>query len=115
MANKTRHEFRPTWAAWFWLLVLTIGTFAPYVWWRRRGVRYEVTDSRVIKHTGRLSNATDEFLLDDVTRVRTKQTLGEKLLGGGTITIDTGVDELTISAVPNHTGVVETIRETQAA
>jgi len=86
---------------------------APYVWWKRRGLRYTITENRVIKHTGRMSDATDEFRLADIKRVRTKQSLGEKVLGGGTIVIDTGVDELTIKAVPNYNVVVETIREYQ--
>lgn len=105
-----RHEFRPTWAAWFWLLVLTVGMAAPYVWWHRRGVRYEVTPDRVVKHTGRLSSKTDEFQLEDVKRVRTKQSVGEKLFGAGSIVIDSGVDEMKLSAVPNHDQVVQSIR-----
>jgi uncharacterized membrane protein YdbT with pleckstrin-like domain len=113
VTTDTLHEFRPTWAAWFWILVVTIGMAAPYVWWRRRGVRYEITDSRVMEHTGRLSSETDEFLIDDITRVQTRQSLGERLIGGGTIVVDTGVDELTLAAVPNHQDVVETIREAQ--
>jgi uncharacterized membrane protein YdbT with pleckstrin-like domain len=112
MANRNvLHEFRPTWAAWFWSLVLTMGIALPWVWWRRRGVRYEVTDERVIRHTGRLSTATDEFALEDVSRIRTCRSVGEKLLGGGTVVIDTGIDEMVISAVPEYEAVVSTLRK----
>jgi uncharacterized membrane protein YdbT with pleckstrin-like domain len=83
---------------------------APYVWWHRRGVRYEVTPDRVMKHTGRLSSKTDEFQLENVKRVRTKQSVGEKLFGAGSIVIDSGVDEMKLSAVPNHDQVVQSIR-----
>jgi len=109
------HEFRPTWAAWFWILVCTVGVAIPYVWWRRRGVRYEVTDDRIVKHTGRLSSKTDEFLISEIKRIKTSQSLGEKLLGGGTITVDSGTDSLTLAAVPDHQSVAETIRANQPA
>lgn len=115
MSEQTLHEFRPTWAAWFWPIVLTLGFALPYVWWKRRGIRYEVTENRVIEHRGRITKQTDAFLLDDVTRVKTNQTLGERILGGGTVVLDTGVDELTLTAVPNHQHVVSTIEDAQAA
>jgi len=110
-SSDALHEFRPTWAAWFWHMVLTFGMFAPIAWWLRRGVRYEVLDDRVVKHSGRLSSNTDEFALSRVSRIRTSQSLGEKLLGGGTIVLDTGVDEMRIAATPNHDAVAESIRE----
>lgn len=107
------HEFRPTWAAYFWPIVLSLGIYTPIAWWLRRGLRYTVTNKRVIKHTGRVSSKTDEFRLADVTRVKTSQSLGEKLLSGGTIVIDTGVDELTLKSVPEHSAVVSSIRSAQ--
>lgn len=88
MTEGTIYEFRPSWAAWFWLLVITLGFAFPYVWWRRRGTRYEITDSRIIHHTGRLSSSTNEFKLDRVTQVKTHQSLTERLFGVGTITLD---------------------------
>jgi uncharacterized membrane protein YdbT with pleckstrin-like domain len=109
------HEFRPTWAAWFRMMLCTGGFAIPYVWWRRRGVRYEVTDDRIVKHTGRLSSRTDEFLISEIKRIKTSQSFGEKLLGGGTITVDSGMDSLTLAAVPDHQSVAETIRANQPA
>jgi uncharacterized membrane protein YdbT with pleckstrin-like domain len=112
--TKTLHEFRPSWAAWFWWMVLSFGILIPYVWYRRRGVRFTVTEERVIKHTGRVGSATEEIQISEVSRIKTSQSLGEKLLGGGTITLDTGPDKMTLSAVPNHEKVVETIRQRQS-
>lgn len=106
-------EFRPSWAAWFWLLVISFGMAVPYVWWRRRGVRYELTENRIIKHTGRLSSKTDEFDLSTISRVKTKQALGEKFFGVGTITVDSGVDELTLKAVPNYSDIADRLRRAQ--
>ena len=113
MSERTLQEFRPSWAAWFWLIVLTFGLALPYVWWRRRGVRYEITNSRVIRHTGRVSSSTDEFQLDRVTRVQTHQSLTERIFGVGAITLDAGVDEMTLTAVPNYEQVAESIRQAQ--
>ena len=113
MSEEIIHEFRQSWAAWFWLILLTFGLALPYVWWRRRGMRYEVTDSRIIRHTGRVSSSTNEFQLDRVTRVKTHQSLTERLFGVGTITLDAGVDEMTLKAVPKHKKVAKSIRRSQ--
>jgi len=113
MSERTIQEFRPSWAAWFWLIFFTLGFALPYVWWRRRGIRYEITESRVIRHTGRVSSSTDEFQLARVTRVRTHQTLTQRLFGVGTIILDAGVDEMTLKAVPNHEQVAKAIRQAQ--
>lgn len=113
MNEETHQEFRPAWAAWFWLIVFTFGFALPYVWWRRQGIRYEMTDSRVIRHTGRVSSSTDEFQLNRVTRIQTHQSLIERIFGVGTITLDAGVDEMTLKAVPNHEQVADSIRHSQ--
>lgn len=88
---------------------------APYVWWRRRGVRCSIYEDRVVKHTGRMGSATEEIRFDDVSRVRTSQSIGERILGCRPIVVDTGVDGLTLAAVSNHTDVVETIHQPQTA
>lgn len=111
--TATRHEFRPSWAAWFWSLVLSMGLLAPWAWWRRRGVRYEILDDRVVRHTGRLSSATEEIQLADVSRIETRQSIGDRLFGTGSIVVDTGVDRLVLSSIPNHDRVAETIRSRQ--
>lgn len=113
MSGRTLHEFRPSWAAWFWLIVITFGIAIPYVWWRRRGIRYEVTDTSVIQHTGRISASTDEFQLDRVTRIQTNQSFIERIVGVGSITVDTGDDEMTLTSVPNYKRVADSIRNNQ--
>jgi len=111
--RETLHEFRPTWAAWFWLLIFSVGFALPYVWWRRRGVRYTISEDRVVRHTGRLGSSTDEIQLEDVSRIRTQQSIGDKLFGSGSIVVDTGVEQRTLSSIPNHDRVAETIRSRQ--
>jgi len=111
MGTPSTLEFRPSWAAWFWTLALTFGLAFPYVWWRRRAVRYEITAGRVVRHTGRLSSSTDEFQTAQITRVKTQQSLTERLFNVGTITVDTGVDAMTLRAVPNQDRVAAAIRD----
>ena len=74
-------------------------------------MRYEVTDSQIIRHTGRVSSSTNEFQLDKVSRVETHQSLSERIFGVGSITVDSGVDEMTLKAVPSHKKIANTIRE----
>jgi uncharacterized membrane protein YdbT with pleckstrin-like domain len=113
MSEATIYEFHHSWAAWFWLLVLSFGGALPYVWWWRRGTRYEITNSRVIRHSGRLSSSTGEFQLDRVTWVTTHQSLPERLFGVGTITLNAGDDEMTIKSVPKYKRVSEATRQAQ--
>ncbi len=126
MANKIsgiklqRHEvvyqsFRPTFSVWFWPIVLTVVVWIPLAWWRRQNVRYIITNERVITRHGLLRSTSEEFQFSDVSRLETSKSLGERVLGGGTITVDTGTDELTLRAVPNHRAVAATIRKGQAS
>jgi hypothetical protein len=108
--EEVLHSFRPKISAWFWPILLTCGLWLPVALWNRRKVRYVVTDKRVIKKRGRLSSSTEEFRLSDVSRLETNRSFGERILGGGTITLDTGVDQMTLKAVPKHSTVAATIR-----
>lgn len=110
--EEIQHSFRPKWAAWFGLIVMTIGLGLPIAWWQRRKTKYIITNRRVIqKRSTLVSSRSDEFRLADVQRIRTSKSMGERILGGGTIELDTGVDEITLKAVPNHSTVVSTLRE----
>jgi hypothetical protein len=111
--EEVLHDFRPSWAAWFWSICLTFGFWIPVAWWQRQGIRYIVTDERVIRKRGRLGSTTNEFRLADVARLETGRSFGERIFGSGTIILDTGVDELRMKAVPNHTEVAATIRSGQ--
>jgi hypothetical protein len=108
------HDLRPKWAAWLWPIVLTFGFYIPIAWLKRRRTRYIITDRRAILKRGSWSTShTEEFQLSDVTRLRTNQSLGEKLIGGGTLVLDVGVDELRLTAVPDHSEVAASIRGAQ--
>jgi membrane protein YdbS with pleckstrin-like domain len=65
------------------LLVLAL------VWLRVARYRYEVTNRRAIAREGLLSQTTSEIQLDDVRNIVVQKSLGERLLGLGTIELST--------------------------
>lgn len=108
------HDLRPKWSAWIWPIVFTCGIYAVVAWRKRQTMRYIVTDTRAIFKRGSWAgSSTEEFRLSDVRRLRTETSLGEKIIGGGTLILDTGVDQLRLAAVPNHSDVAASIREAQ--
>lgn len=111
MQSDVQHEITPAWTVWLWPLVITLGWGLPFVWWRRKTTTYRVYDDRVTRTRGWLGTTTEEYQLSSVKSIRTKQSASDKLLSVGTVTLDTGVDELTLRGVPNYGKVASTIRE----
>jgi len=58
-----------------------------YVWYRRRRIRYIVTDYRILVVTGVTAQATNEAWLEDVKGMQTGASFFERLLGHGHITV----------------------------
>lgn len=58
-----------------------------YVWYRRRRIRYIVTDYRVLVVTGITTQATNEAWLEDIKGMQTGASFFERLLGHGHITV----------------------------
>jgi len=58
-----------------------------YVWYRRRKVRYLVTDYRILVVTGVTTQATNEAWLEDIKGMQTGASFFERLLGHGHITV----------------------------
>jgi len=112
-ADNVIHEFRPSWSAWAFIIAITCGLALPWVWWKRLATKYRVTEHRVVRKTGVFTTSTDEFRLDRVTRIQTSQSYTERYFGVGSITLDAGVDEMTMESVPNYETVAESIREAQ--
>lgn len=143
-------DARPAWTAWTLHLVfaalLLLGGLAAdasstqnagivsgvlvvaYVWYQRRGVRYLVTDRRIIVATGISSNATNEAWMVDVRGMQTGASFVEKLLGHGHITVSTDIlprgsmlpwsgtfRGMTLGGIGNYEAVADVIRERQAA
>lgn len=58
-----------------------------YVWYRRRRIRYVVTDYRILVVTGVTAQATNEAWLEDIKGMQTGASFFERLLGHGHITV----------------------------
>lgn len=58
-----------------------------YVWYRRRRIRYIVTDYRILVVTGITTQATNEAWLEDIKGMQTGASFFERLLGHGHITV----------------------------
>lgn len=58
-----------------------------YVWYRRRRIRYIVTDYRILVVTGLTAQATNEAWLEDIKGMQTGASFFERLLGHGHITV----------------------------
>lgn len=68
------------------LLLIWLGLLAVLIW-RKLGVRYELTPTRLIHQRGVLTRHTQRLELIDVDDVGTRQGLIERLLGVGTIVV----------------------------
>ena len=104
-------ETRPSWSVWVWQILAAVGLllvglvaggqtgsqFIPvvtivvalgilaWIWYRRRRIRYVVTDRRAMIVTGISSKKTTEIWLADARSMQTGASLLERLLGHGTV------------------------------
>jgi hypothetical protein len=58
-----------------------------YVWYKRRRIRYLVTDYRILVVTGITTQATNEAWLEDIKGMQTGASFFERVLGHGHITV----------------------------
>ncbi|MFI7441264.1 PH domain-containing protein [Nonomuraea indica] len=68
------------------LALLTVWSFVPYLRWKNTG--YVLTTHRFTISTGVLNKSTDEIPMAGLTTVSSDQTLIERLLGCGTLTVE---------------------------
>lgn len=99
----------------FFGAVIVAGLFFGYIYLARMRSRYIVTNQRVKKSVGLLTNSTGEARISDIRSLSTQQGLVERFLGKGTVQIDsTGAGgTLGISGVSNHEELANLIREQQ--
>lgn len=85
-----------------------------WVWLEHRTTRYRITARRVEYERGVFTRQVDSLELWRVLDVRYKQTLLDRLLGNGTITL-VGTDqthpELALHGLPNHRRLFDQIRD----
>lgn len=82
------------------LILLTIWSFAPYLRWKNTG--YVLTTHRFTISTGVLNKSTDEIPITKVNTVSSDQTFPERLLGCGTLTVESAGDrgEIVLRDIP---------------
>lgn len=106
-----QHNFKPKWAAWFWPIILTVGLYTPFAWLQRRRISYVITNKRVVKIQKSWAGETTESIrLPEVKRVETSRGLANKILGGGTISVDAGTKNLKLASIPNYNEIEAAIR-----
>ncbi|MEV0617148.1 PH domain-containing protein [Nonomuraea sp. NPDC050404] len=82
------------------LILLTIWSFVPYLQWKNTG--YVLTTHRFTISTGVLNKSTDEIPITKVNTVSSDQTFAERLLGCGTLTVESAGDrgEIVLRDIP---------------
>ncbi|MEU6997023.1 PH domain-containing protein [Nonomuraea sp. NPDC046570] len=68
------------------LILLTVWAFVPYLQWKNTG--YVLTTHRFTISTGVLNKSTDEIPMTKVNTVSSDQTFAERMLGCGTLTVE---------------------------
>ncbi len=76
---------------------------------KRLATKYVVTDFRVIRMDGILRKSENAMPYNKVERVQLTQGLVERILGIGTLVVDTGEDQMLISSVRNPRNVERAI------
>lgn len=99
----------------FFMSLIIAGAIFGYVYFARTKSRYIVTTQRVKKDIGLLRSTTGETRIKDIKSLTTNQGIIERLLGKGTVQIDsTGTGgTLGIQGVSNHEQLAQRIREQQ--
>ncbi|MGP3911839.1 PH domain-containing protein [Nonomuraea sp. NBC_00507] len=82
------------------LVLLTIWSFVPYLQWKNTG--YVLTTHRFTISTGVLNKSTDEIPIAKVNTVSSDQTFAERLLGCGTLTVESAGErgEIVLRDIP---------------
>lgn len=78
---------------------------------KRRTTRYVITDNKIIREDGILSKNTEMIPYTQLNRVDLRQSLGQRMLGIGTIVVDTGDDTLEIEMIKHPKKMQELLSE----
>jgi uncharacterized membrane protein YdbT with pleckstrin-like domain len=74
---------------------------------RRASTRYTITDNKIIRVDGILSKRTSMVPYTQLERVDVTQSLLQRVLRIGTVTVDTGDDSMTIEMIPEPAKIQE--------
>ena len=97
------------------IFLIITGLLISYVRIARKRSRYIVTNQRVKKSVGLLRKTTGETRIADIRGLSTEQSLLERLVGKGSVLIDSGAaaGKLGIQGVADHDDLAATIRRQQ--
>lgn len=97
------------------IILLVAGIPYTYVRYVRKRSRYIVTNQRVKKSVGLVRKSTGEVRIADIRGLSTQQGLIERLVGKGSVLIDSGAaaGKLGIQGVADPQDLAATIREQQ--
>jgi hypothetical protein len=70
------------------LTILTVGLAGIYFWFRSLGRKYRITSQRVVIEYGVLSKRVEQIDLYRIVDFVVTRTLGQRIMGTGTITLD---------------------------
>lgn len=70
------------------LTILTVGLAAIYFWFRSLGRKYRITSQRVVIEYGVLGKRVEQIDLYRIVDFVVTRTIGQRLMGTGTITLD---------------------------
>jgi membrane protein YdbS with pleckstrin-like domain len=75
----------------------------------RLGTKYIVTDFRIIRKVGILRRTENVMPYNKLERVELSQGILDRILGIGSLVVDTGEDQMTIASVRNPRNVEQTV------
>lgn len=98
------------------LYLLAVLLVAPVLWLVARSVRRRsrtivVTSERVLRRTGLMARSLAELRLERITELSSHQTIGQRLIGCGTVVVESGSDAavLVLHDVPRPAVIQSTI------
>ncbi len=98
------------------VVILTAGLAAIYLWIRTRGTSYRLTSQRVIVETGVFGKRVDQLDLYRIVDFIVERSFGQRVMGTGTITIDSMDKTSPVTRIEGiHTNVMGLYERLRAA
>lgn len=89
-SNQVLMEVRQSWWAYFWHIFFFWLIIPPIVaWWQRAGTVLQIYPGRIMLSRGLFSKCYREFMARDIRAIDIDQSLMNRIVGIGTITIST--------------------------
>ncbi|AKT35945.1 PH domain-containing protein [Chondromyces crocatus] len=121
-APRVVYEGTPSWKAWFWsyvaasiLSLVVVGLiWLAVLHWKRKSIRYKITERTIDYEAGLLSRRVETLQLWRVQDLDLRQSLMERILGVAEIRVftkDTSDPELVLRGLPASREIFESLKE----